>query len=837
MYITNLEETVHVLRSRLRDYLVLKLGIRANARKFKCFVHEDNDPSMYFNPKTNDETVKCFSCDWSGDIFACAEVIENLPSRGPEWVTQTIPHLCELLDIPIKLGEPSQADKEKTFIQRLTQDIADIAMAHSPEEIDYISTRGWKQEGLDIVSIDEDKLIAKLAETGWDSNDINRSLMIRTKYNSYFGENKITFIIKDFRGRAIGFISRNIEEGSSKYINTPETPIYEKSKTLLGLDIALSSAKKNGLYIVEGPGDLAQLYRLGITNAVAVCGTALTEQHLLLLKSLNIRKIFLNFDWDNAGFLATQRVLENVLKTTSGVSVNIVLPPSESFEEYNEYPKDPDEYLSGVKDPEIYLSLQIQTAFEWQLSQASENDSPDVICARMIASIASEEAAVKREVLIKTLSGFTGISHQAIANDVNAVRNDKFNERVEKLKTSAEQYVASVNEDPSNITAHVANHEQSIERIEKEYRRNTVGVNYQLSRYEAIQEIRRDAEDDASSSTFRMDYFKQFENALSGGMSWSSGCLMYVGGRANSGKTATVLSIGCDIALSDPNAMVLIHSTDDSYEQIEPRIKTNLYQMVQPSGVPLSIGMVVQPHIHLQSLSEDYHEAFQEADIIFKELISEEKLVIIDAEDGSTLSVLERNLRYYRQRYPSRKIMLVCDNTHNYMDFTNMDQSTRMTMISNSQKSMVARYNACMIATAEYRKNMPMDHSKFKLPVDDDLADARALMYRPNVIFHVYNDMHDRKEHAEIFWTGEDGKIYPRLLLHFTKNKISGFKEKLVLDLDPRRVSLKPKQAQNALLEAESFRDQKSQGLIKNDGTNLLYVRANEYSTGEIDSA
>ena len=131
---------------------------------------------------------------------------------------------------------------------------------------------------------------------------------------------------------------------------------------------------------------------------------------------------------------------------------------------------------------------------------------------------------------------------------------------------------------------------------------------------------------------------------------------------------------------------------------------------------------------------------------------------------------------------------------------------------------------------------MPMDHSKFKLPVDDDLADARALMYRPNVIFHVYNDMHDRKEHAEIFWTGEDGKIYPRLLLHFTKNKISGFKEKLVLDLDPRRVSLKPKQPQSALLEAESFRDLKSQGLIKNDGTSLLYVKANEYSSGEIDS-
>ena len=79
MYITNLEETISALRSRLRDYLVIKNGIRTNARKFQCFVHEDNDPSMNFNPKTNDETVKCFSCGWHGDIFAAAAVLEGLP--------------------------------------------------------------------------------------------------------------------------------------------------------------------------------------------------------------------------------------------------------------------------------------------------------------------------------------------------------------------------------------------------------------------------------------------------------------------------------------------------------------------------------------------------------------------------------------------------------------------------------------------------------------------------------------------------------------------------------------------------------------------------------------
>ena len=185
---------------------------------------------------------------------------------------------------------------------------------------------------------------------------------------------------------------------------------------------------------------------------------------------------------------------------------------------------------------------------------------------------------------------------------------------------------------------------------------------------------------------------------------------------------------------------------------------------------------------------------YKAADAKFEELINEERIVIIDAEDGSTLTVLERNLRYYRQKYPSKKILLVCDNTHNYMDFLNMDQTMRMTMISNQQKNLTAKYKCCMIATAEYRKNMPMDNSKFKLPVDDDLADARALMYRPNVIFHVYNDVHDRKEHAEIFWVDSDQKIYPRLLLHthFTKNKISGFKEKLVLDLNVKNIFLDP---------------------------------------------
>jgi len=169
MYITNLEEVVPQLRDNLRNYLVAKLGIRANARKFKCFIHDDNDPSMYFNPKTNDQTVKCFACGWSGDIFAAAAAIENLPASGPEWLSVTIPSLCNTLNIPIKIGEPSSADKEKAKLQKLLQDTADI-LYDKGQELDYVKERKWSQEELPAYSINEDELVSCRERLGFCRN-------------------------------------------------------------------------------------------------------------------------------------------------------------------------------------------------------------------------------------------------------------------------------------------------------------------------------------------------------------------------------------------------------------------------------------------------------------------------------------------------------------------------------------------------------------------------------------------------------------------------------------------------------------------------------------------
>ncbi len=829
MYITDTDEVVALLRSKLPEYLLKKMSSDTDlSKKFHCFAHDDTNPSMGLNPRTNNETVKCFSCGFHGDIFSCAEHFDQLPTSGREWITVTLPTLCDTLGIPYSPGVLSEEDKERIKLFKLAQDISDILAVLKPKDNPYIVDRNWIQSFTPVGSIDSQLLISQLVEKGWEADYINSTALVSTRYVNYFGDDKVTFAIKDHCKRTVGFICRNQnfkEDNVPKYINSPESSIYKKNKALMGIDVAYRDAKKYGLYVVEGPGDLMQLYRLGIKNAVSVCGTAFTETHLLYLKQIGIRKLYLNFDWDEAGYAATQRVLENILKVTSGVSTYIVMPPQGLDV------GDTDEYLRDSDNPKDYLDLKKMTAFEWQLNNFSDTHTPDLICQRMVPIIAAEETEVKRELLIKELAQFTTVSTSAIQADVNAIRSNKFSQKLEKTKVAAEAYVRAVEQDPNNIRAHMASHEQMVDLIEKEFKSDSIGINYQINRFDAIQEIRANASEDTSAAGFKMNYFSDFASNMNGGMSWSSGALMYVGGRANSGKTATCLMIGTDIALSDENSIVIIHSTDDSYEQIEPRIKTNIYRMLYPEGPSLTIGMVVQPKSTLKDYPPEYTHAFNKANEAFRDLIENERLIIIDSEDGATLSTLERNLRYYRSRYPNRKILMICDNTHNYMDFMNLEQSSRMTSISNQQKNLTIKYHACMIATAEYRKNMPMDHSKIKMPVDDDLADARALMYRPNVIFHVYNDMHDRKEHVEIFWKDDQNNMFPRLLLHFTKNKISGFKDKLVLDLDPKTVSLLPVDANQCLSEAENFRDLKSSGYISSNGKQVLVVQAEEYQS------
>lgn len=818
MYIQNLDEVLPILRGRLRDYLTLKLGLRSNAKKFSCFVHKDGEPSMWFNPKTHEETVHCFGCGADLDLFGCAEKIDGLPSSGPEWITETIPALCELLEIPLKIGEVSIADKERLRLLKIAQDISDCLLENSPEDIPYVETRNWKQPYLSYGWVEEEMLVAKVMERGWTAEEIAKSLLVKTKYVNYFGKDKVTFVIKDHRGRAIGFIYKDISKPDGRYVNSSDSQIYNKSKALLGIETAIKTAKTDGIIIVEGPGDLAALNRVGITNAVAICGTAFTEYHLLYLKSLGIQKINLCLDWDQAGFAATSRILEDVLKATSNISVFVTTAPTGNI-------KDPDELLRKSKTTEPFTSLKVLTGFEWKLQQLKD-EAPGDICETMVPIIASEPMAVRREMLIRQLSDFTDVTMQAIQTDVKAIIDDKFNKYKDRIVATAEQALQEIKEDPENIRTILAQQEDRVAEIENELEQNSIGINSQLMRLDILlREI--SGEGCKEGGGFVMNCLTNIKRCFDGGSSWAEGCLISLPGKAHSGKTAMALAISADIALSDENALVIVYSTDDSYKLILPRLISNLYHFSFPDGPQLTNGMIAQPSLHLPD-SVEHKNAYQEAQKLLRFLISEERLIVIDGDSGRTVSTLQKQLRYYRKRFPGRKIFCVLDNQFNLQDKESSERSQRIEWIINNLKDTCEDYKCCLLVTAEYKKRLMGGQDKLIWPEDDDIADSRAQTYRPNIIAHVYNDSRMRPDNTEIFWI-EDGIVAPRIVLSVTKNKISGTVEKLAFDLSNKTVHPLPIPYERAYAEFEQFREHKEAGTMKIVGNQCIYVDAEDF--------
>ena len=799
---TNIDEVLPVIRTKLFDYLSNKISITNPKKAFRCLWHDDTGrPNMTLNPRNDYQTAHCFQCGKTSDIFGFAEKIDSLPTNGHEWLTVTIPTLCKELHIDFNFGEPTAGQKEKLKLYKLCRDIADILDTNksSSEAISYIQKRGWNSgsHNLIIGSIDEDLLLEKLVENGWSLSTLLQSGIIKTKEKSFFGNDKITFVICDPHNRPIAFISRNIAEDSTeKYIHTFDTLCFQKNRTLFNLGNTINEAKKNGIRIVEGVGDVASLSIDGLHNSVAILGTALSENQLLELKKFGIRKVVLCLDWDKAGQEATQRIIDNIIPKVQDLSYYIKINNKDDS-------KDPDEFLKR-NSKEDFVNLPELSVFEWVID-SFKGEEPEEICIRMLPYIAAEASAVRRNVLVQQLSTRTGIRVEAIENDLSFLRDKSASEKKTSMLAAVQEFQIAISTDPDNYMTLMSGLEETISKIEKKYAKAIVGVNYQLQRFEDMQKLREEDSSERSSATFNFKFYKDFGDALSGGMPYTRGCLIYAGGRSNAGKTMSCIAYGCDVALHDPNAMVIIHSIDDSYEQIEPRIKTNLYNMYEEfnSDFMLTLDMVVSPYKYKDQ--NHIRNEIKKADEIFKQLLFEEKLILLDSNDGTNLTSLEKQWRYYRTRYPSKKLFGICDNTHDYEDHSNLDRTARMTLISSAQKKLATKYEACLLATAEYRKSDRSYAEKIVYPTNDDLADARALSYRPNIIFHVYNDIADRGEKAEIFWKDKStGEKRPRLVHLFTKNKINSFKGKLVRDIEPESVMCRPKDLKEAKAEWEN---------------------------------
>jgi DNA primase len=288
-----------------------------------CPFHGEQTPSFVVNPDT--QSWRCFgACAEGGDIFTFAQKING-------WdFAEALRELGRRANVDVQKRSPEQAaqdahaDKLRGMMETaakwyhehlLSNDVqAEKALFYTLEKRGFSekTVRDW---GIGYAPAAWDEMLKALREIGYDDGDIlDTGLVSRNEKGRVFDRfrNRLMIPIRDERGRVIGFGARALDPNDSpKYLNSPQTPLFDKSQTLFGLDKAKEAIRlSETAVIVEGYMDVIQAHQAGYSNVVAQMGTAMTEQQLRLLVPRYTKNIVMALDADDAGQNATRRSLE-----------------------------------------------------------------------------------------------------------------------------------------------------------------------------------------------------------------------------------------------------------------------------------------------------------------------------------------------------------------------------------------------------------------------------------------------------------------------------------------------------------------------------------------------
>jgi DNA primase len=288
-----------------------KSGSQFRAR---CPFHSERTPSFYVSPER--KNFHCFGCQAHGDIFTFVEKIENIPFY------EALKILADRAGVSLK---DTERNKEESRLVSLLKDATEHFeknLANSPEALSYLHERGLTDETIKTFHVGYAKnewrdLFIFLASKGYQPEEMEQAgVMIKTEkgyYDRFRG--RAMFPIRNVSGATVGYSGRILPsfvdptQAQGKYVNTPETPLYHKSKILFGYDTAKKEmSHSKSVVVVEGQMDLCMSYQAGVHNTVAVSGTAFTDEHINLIKRF-CDTVVLSFDTDTAG--------QNALKKTA----------------------------------------------------------------------------------------------------------------------------------------------------------------------------------------------------------------------------------------------------------------------------------------------------------------------------------------------------------------------------------------------------------------------------------------------------------------------------------------------------------------------------------------
>ena len=357
------DEIIEEVRSRndvvdlIGNYI--KLTKKGNSYFGLCPFHNEKSPS--FSVSRDKQMYYCFGCGAGGNVLTYVMEYENFT------FVEAMKYLAERAGV--KLPEVEMTDEQKK-VQNRRQQLLDIhklaaqyyyyqlkskngANARSYFEKRRLSPETVSHFGLGFSNPFRDDLYQYLKSKGYDDGLLKDSGLVtideKRGVNDKFW-NRVMFPIMDVNNKVIGFGGRVLGDGTPKYLNSPETILFDKSRNLYGLNFARTSRKPN-IIICEGYMDVIALHQSGFTNAVASLGTAFTLQHGILLKRYT-EEVLLAFDSDEAGTKAALRAIP--ILRSAGLRIRII-------------------HMDPYKDPDEFIKHLGVDAFQERLDQAENS--------------------------------------------------------------------------------------------------------------------------------------------------------------------------------------------------------------------------------------------------------------------------------------------------------------------------------------------------------------------------------------------------------------------------------------------------------------------------------
>lgn len=723
------------------------------------------------------------NCGISGGIFNAAHYLEGLPMVGQEFIQHNLIPLAERYKIQIEsvpLSEDQLYELDTYRIYRAAGDL--ISGAQNCKAFDSaITERKWsenicKEFGIGCVA-DYKVFREELKKLGFSASFIDDVDLGRKEI---FGSDRLIFPIRDHRGRPVGFASRNLSytedrQNGAKYVNQRSTGskcnIYKKGSRLFGLDrvLARKTKKSDPIYIFEGYGDVVTAVDAGLTNCVAIGGTALTAEQVFLLKDQGFYNLILCLDGDTAGQDNTARLLDTTLSGHKDLKVSLVIIPQQ---------QDPDEFIRehGIAK---FKELKKWSAFEWRLSRFDHEAEPEDICKSMIPLIMNEASYIVQEKMCHILSKETGVTLKTIQSELDRLENKKDHERARDKREIIDRMVHSLSRDPDAAEQLIQEAENKLFDLAKKYDNNAFSSEKCLAALLAKKNYEESL--DGNFSGFKLgNDLHNLEMALAG--NWKKDIWMCLGGKPNAGKTSFLSKLLFEISRQEENdAIVLYHTIDDTFEQVLPK-----FVAIAEGSKLMTLNQVMDPNYHApRSSMTDITDRREVGYSLVRDLMQQERLIIKDANDGLSLAFADNMIKYWRTKYPERNIIYVLDNFHKLSDFSGKDERVRFKHLSTAMKNLACKYHICVVTTVEYRKIDKGKHAQ-----NEDIAESGQIEYDANVIMHLHNEVHEKQDaathrHTHNFCDGTGEKICPRIEIGITKNKITAFKNKLWFDFYP----------------------------------------------------